>query len=185
MRNHPLAIRLAGIEDIPALQAIEISAASLFRATAYPELAVGPPISRKAHEAHFAKKHPVFVAEVTADEAGSLAECRSIMAGFALVAPLGKGLHLHELSVHADHQHRGIGRSLLRYILAFARQKAFHNVTLTTYSDIAWNAAFYRSEGFSILQSLNDNPALETILQKEIAAGAKAQTRCAMRHDLA
>lgn len=178
------AIRYALVADIPELQAIEVAAASLFHKTPYWELALAPPLSAQTYETHFAKKHPVFVAEIEANNEATQDQPRMVKAGFAVAAPLGEGLHLYELSVHKKDQGRGVGRSLLEHVLTYAREKGFPCVTLTTYSDIGWNGPFYRSAGFSILPAARAHSDLKTILQKEIDAGANAETRCIMHIDL-
>lgn len=179
------AIRYATIEDIPDLQAIEVAAAALFRDTPYPELALASPLSTQTYEMHFANKHPVFVAHIEAEKGNGPDQPHLRNAGFAVVAPLGKGLHLYELSVHRSDQGKGIGRTLLEHVVAYAREKGFPCVTLTTYSDISWNAPFYRSAGFNIVPRREAEPELKGILQKEIDAGANAQNRCIMRINLA
>jgi GNAT superfamily N-acetyltransferase len=68
--------------------------------------------------------------------------------GFARIELLAGLPHLEQLSVDLDHMGQGIGRALLRAACDWVRQAGYREMTLATYRDVAWNAPFYRSEGF-------------------------------------
>ena len=71
------------------------------------------------------------------------------LVGFALVQRHNPYLHLLEMSVDPVFGRRGVGRGLLNHVLDTGQQLAAQAVTLTTFEDIAWNAPFYASAGFT------------------------------------
>jgi GNAT superfamily N-acetyltransferase len=104
--------------------------------------------------------------------------------GFALASRVGANAHLDELDVHPDHGRRGLGRSLVGAVIAWARATRLPAVTLTTLRNVAWNAPFYESLGFRILARSERGPHLDELLRQEIARGLPAKDRVAMRLQL-
>ena len=97
---------------------------------------------------------------------------------------LPPALHIRELSVHGDHQGRGLGRALLQTAIDHARSIGCATVTLTTFIDVPWNAPFYARCGFVRLDDPPAESALGVILAQEMRAGLPGERRCAMRLDL-
>jgi GNAT superfamily N-acetyltransferase len=103
--------------------------------------------------------------------------------GLCRIDAVGDGAHLEQLSVHPDHGRRGIGRALLRGACEWARAHGYHELTLATYRDIAWNGPFYASEGFVEIGPADDwlvahgQPPEPPVL-------ARYGTRIAMRRSL-
>ncbi len=93
-------------------------------------------------------------------------------------------LHIWEFGVRIDYQRRGIGRQLLQRLIAEASAAQIRAVTLTTFRDLPWNAPFYRSMSFELLDSGQLNPRLAGLLSKEVSMGLPAARRCAMRRTL-
>lgn len=102
--------------------------------------------------------------------------------GFALVEPLGDGLHLEELDVLPENGGKGVGRALLREVCrhAEARRQA---LTLTTFRDVPWNAAFYLRAGFRILEPEERSAALSERMEEEAARLGETAVRVAMRFE--
>ncbi len=73
--------------------------------------------------------------------------------GFALVDELAGYAHLDELDVLPDHGRRGIGTALLAAVCSWARARGYPAVSLRTFRDVPWNAPFYRSRGFTVVES--------------------------------
>lgn len=69
--------------------------------------------------------------------------------GFTLTSERGGTLYLDQISVHPDHGRKGLGRALMKRVLDDARDRGFKQVILSTFRDVAWNAPFYKSLGFS------------------------------------
>jgi GNAT superfamily N-acetyltransferase len=100
--------------------------------------------------------------------------------GFALVEPLGDGLHLEELDVLPEHGRKGIGRALLREVCRYAGGRR-STLTLCTFRDVPWNAPFYERCGFRTLREDELWPALSARFQEETARGLGAHLRVAMK----
>lgn len=168
------SLRLARRDDAAHLPDIESSASALFADN--PELA-GPGfagidfsavLSVAEHQALIAKGHCLVS---SADEK---------IVGFLAAEPHRRELHIREMSVHADYQQMGIGAGLLRACMIDARNSGFSALTLTTFRDIPWNAAFYARLGFAEVSDLAAHPRLAEELASEEANGMPRDLRCAM-----
>jgi GNAT superfamily N-acetyltransferase len=93
-------------------------------------------------------------------------------------------LHIWEFGVRVEYQRRGIGRGLLQRLVAEATAAKIPAMTLTTFRDLPWNAPFYRSMGFELLNSGQLSPRLAGLLSKEVSMGLPATRRCAMRRTI-
>lgn len=165
---HPIRVRLAQAADIPLLPDIERSAAEAFRTTRHAWVADDSVTEAEAY-------HPLIAAQLV-----WVAEDDSVLAGFVSTILAGDALHVLELAVHLDHQRKGIGRRLMQAVIYTARTTGLRAVTLTTFLDVAFNAPFYGSMGFDIL----DHPParLLDLLSAETQRGLTH--RCAMRLNL-
>ena len=89
---------------------------------------------------------------------GELAAARRILvaghppAGFARLEQVGAFAHLEQLSVHPDAAGAGLGRALVEASLAWARGAGYPGMTLCTFARVPFNAPFYRSCGFEIVE---------------------------------
>lgn len=101
--------------------------------------------------------------------------------GFILTLPVDAALFIMELSVHPDWQGKGIGRALIKTAAESARQRGFHALTLTTFLQVPWNAPFYTSLGFEVLEDAALTPELRERREAETAHGMAWSSRCAMR----
>ncbi|MCZ4106922.1 GNAT family N-acetyltransferase [Brevundimonas diminuta] len=156
--------------DIDRLEAVERSAATLFRIQ--PDLAwiaddhvAGPDTHRVAIAQGLS-----WVAVDAADQP----------IGFLIAAVEdGADLHVLELSVAADHQGRGAGRALMQTARREAETRALPALTLTTFAGVAWNAPFYARLGYAVLTT-ETTPAY---LRDALAAQARhgLTDRIAMR----
>jgi GNAT superfamily N-acetyltransferase len=117
-----------------------------------------------------------------AQRAGLLwvARANAAPVGFALVEPLGDGLHLEELDVLPEHGRKGIGRALIREVCRYAERRR-SVLTLCTFRDVPWNAPFYERCGFRALREDELWPALSARVEEEAAHGLGAHLRVAMK----
>ena len=76
--------------------------------------------------------------------------------GLCRIDAICDGAHLEQLSVRPEYGRRGIGRSLLRAGIEWARAHDYDELTLTTYRDVPWNGPFYASEGFVEISPADD-----------------------------
>ena len=90
-------------------------------------------------------------------------------------------VHVWEVAVGETHQQQGIGTLLMARIEAAARDAGAAAVTLTTFSDVAWNGPFYASLGYEVIEPWDYSARLRRILELEVQAGIPADRRCAMR----
>ncbi|CAM2804804.1 GNAT family N-acetyltransferase [Brevundimonas diminuta] len=156
--------------DIGRLEAVERSAATLFRAL--PDLAWLAEDRTAGPEAH-ARAVAQGLSWVAVDEVDQ-------PAGFLIAAVEdGADLHVLELSVAADHQGRGAGRALMQTARREAETRALSALTLTTFAGVAWNAPFYARLGYTALTA-ETTPAY---LREALAAQAEhcLTDRVAMR----
>jgi GNAT superfamily N-acetyltransferase len=68
--------------------------------------------------------------------------------GFIVVVREGDTAFIVEVDVLPEHQGRGLGRALIQRVVHWGREEGLPRVTLTTFSDVPWNAPFYERLGF-------------------------------------
>lgn len=163
----------AAPDHLAALPAIEIAAASLFSPADVPPAMAALPTAI-ADLAAGQRVRQLFVA-LAPDGAP---------VGFALLGRRDGHAHLLEIDVHPDHGRRGVGTALLRAVFAAAAAEGHRELTLTTFSHVAWNAPFYERMGFRILAPEELTPELRTTLAREAARGLDPARRVAMRRSL-
>lgn len=162
-------IRSARPEDLAALPDIEASASTTFLAApGLAWLAESEAISSARH-IELLERGITLVAEVD-----------SRIEGFICCEPLGKNLHIRELSVRHASQGKGIGLNLLEELAERAAAAGWPHLTLTTFRDLAWNAPFYARCGFKELDGESLTPELRQQLAREAEHGLPAERRCAM-----
>lgn len=168
----PFTIRSARIDDAPLLPAIERSAAQAFLSCEGLQwIASDEGLSPEQHHA-FIKAGCTWV---TVDE-------QNQPQGFLCGQECGEDWHIVELSVAQALQGQGLGRQLIAQARDWAQAQGFAGLTLTTFTQVAWNAPFYARLGFEQLNPLCCSDFLQRQLAAEHAHGLT--DRCAMRLDL-
>jgi ribosomal protein S18 acetylase RimI-like enzyme len=168
-----MRIRAATPAELPALRDIEQAAGRAFRAIGMPEIADGEPPSPD----ELAGYQQAGRAWVTVGQNGRLVAC--------LLASLVDGnLHVEQVSVHPDCARRGVGRSLLRHAAVRAASAGRPALTLTTFSEVPWNAPYYERCGFRRLDEAELTPGLRAIRDREAEHGLDRWPRVCMRRDL-
>lgn len=71
--------------------------------------------------------------------------------GFAIVGEMGSVSYLQRLAVEPDRTRQGLGRSLLRASIDWARTRRAHTMLLNTQPENVAAAALYTAEGFVML----------------------------------
>jgi ribosomal protein S18 acetylase RimI-like enzyme len=168
-----MLIRLAGAADLPALQDIERAAGQAFRAVGMPEIADDDPPSL----AELTGYQQTGRAWVTAAPDGHLV-------AYLLAGPVDGNLHIEQVSVHPDLGRRGLGRSLLEHAAGQAVSAGLPALTLTTFTEVPWNAPYYERCGFRRLPEAELTPGLREIRRREAAHGLDRWPRTCMRRDL-
>jgi GNAT superfamily N-acetyltransferase len=105
---------------------------------------------------------------------------RSVPVGYGGAHVAGGWLHIAEMDVHPDWQRRGIGRRLMETLLRDGRNRKLEGATLTTDRFARFNAPFYASLGFSIVDESACPPRLKSILESEKRGGFDPHRRVAM-----
>jgi GNAT superfamily N-acetyltransferase len=103
--------------------------------------------------------------------------------GFARVDEVDGLAHLEQLSVVPSQMRRGIGAALVEAACAWARERGYAAMTLTTFAEIEWNAPFLAQHGFAITESCG--PELAELLDWERDLGLeRLGRRVVMRREL-
>ncbi|KPA88255.1 sortase-like acyltransferase [Pseudomonas asplenii] len=163
------AIRPARPDDIPALAAVERSAASIFREVGLGWVAEGEPLPADYLE-QLCRHRTLWVATDADDQP----------VGFLAAETMDRSFFIVELSVHAVHQKLGLGTALMAAAIAHARAELFATVSLTTYRHLRWNAPFYARLGFVEVEAASLGEEHVAQLQHEVDLGHDAGLRCAM-----
>ncbi|OSN06721.1 acetyltransferase [Lonsdalea britannica] len=90
-------------------------------------------------------------------------------------------LHIAEIDVHPNLQRNGVGRLLMQALLSSGQQLGLAGATLTTDNIVAFNAKFYASLGFEIVEGQSCPPHLISQKAEEIKMGFNPARRVAMR----
>lgn len=102
--------------------------------------------------------------------------------GFATCGVLDGALHLYELAIVPEHGGKGLGRALIETVCAEAKSRGLDAVTLSTFTDVAWNGPFYERVGFCTLTDDDLSPGLHLVKNHEADIGLTH--RCIMRREV-
>jgi GNAT superfamily N-acetyltransferase len=163
-----VVIRSGTPSDLPLLAAIEDSGAETFTRYGAPLADGSPPAPDDQWDAAQAAGL-LWVAEDT--ETGLI--------GFLAAERAGSGLYIEEVDVLMEYQQQGHGRRLMQVAIDWAQAQGLADVTLTTFTNIPWNAPFYASMGFVQVDGEALTPKLAATLADEAARGF--EDRCGMR----
>lgn len=100
--------------------------------------------------------------------------------GFLAGIVMANTIHLAEIDVVRDWQKKGVGRRLMQAMVETARTGGASGITLTTDRHVPFNAPFYASLGFRILDDGERSAELSRILEREAEHGADPARRVAM-----
>jgi len=168
-----MRIRAVEVEDLPALQDIERAAGRWFRDIGMPEIADDEPLTLD----ELAVYQRAGRAWAAVGETGPPAAY--------LIADLVDGnVHIEQVSVHPGSARRGVGRSLLEHAARQAAAEGIRALTLTTFSEVPWNAPYYERCGFRRLDEAELTPGLRAIRRREAERGLDRWPRVCMRRDL-
>jgi RimJ/RimL family protein N-acetyltransferase len=170
----PTAVRPAIVDDVPAIQAVEVAAGERFREIDEPRIARcadAPPYSTEG----LARAATERRAWVAVDAVGSVI-------GFAVAWVVDGEGHLDELAVVPAHGRRGVGRALVDEVIAWSAAQELPSVTLTTFRDVPWNAPYYEKLGFRVVPTFT--PALRALVDEQATWGLDPSLRVVMRRSL-
>ncbi|MGW7228632.1 GNAT family N-acetyltransferase [Streptomyces cyaneofuscatus] len=104
--------------------------------------------------------------------------------GYVIADPVDGALHIEQISVDPVAARRGIGRRLIDRLATLAPGQGLTALTLTTFSDVPWNAPYYARIGFRVLHDRELTDGLRTIRGEEAQHGLDRWPRVCMRRDL-
>lgn len=162
-------IRSTRVDDLPALRDLERSAGAAFRDLGMHAVADDEPPTIEDLTAF----QQAGMAWVFADE-----QDRPV--AYLLVDAVDGYAHIEQVSVHPSHARRGLGRQLLDAAERWADQHGLAGLTLTTYSEVPWNAPYYERLGFRVLTEEEMTEGLRSVREHEAARGLDAWPRVTM-----
>ncbi|MCZ4514879.1 GNAT family N-acetyltransferase [Streptomyces sp. ActVer] len=171
-----MRIRPATPADLPLLQDIERAAGEPFRTLGMTEIADDEPPALELLE-RFRKAGHAWIAE--GDEAEGDGEAGRPVA-YLVGEPVDGAFHIEQVSVHPDAAHRGVGRTLIAYAADRARDQGLTGLTLTTFTEVPWNAPYYERIGFRPLTDPELTPGLRKIRATESDHGLDRWPRVCM-----
>lgn len=164
-----MRIRIAAESELPVLQDVEIAAGRCFRDVGMPEIAGDEPLSLGELDA-YRIAGCAWVAVDGDDRPGA----------YLIAKPVDGNLHVEQVSVHPDHARRGIGRALVEHAAKHAAERGMPALTLTTFTEVPWNAPYYARIGFTVLAEADAGPGLRAIRAEEAAHGLDRWPRVCM-----
>ncbi|SHF95089.1 Predicted N-acetyltransferase YhbS [Kaistia soli DSM 19436] len=170
----PVVVRAILPEEASLLPEIERDAAERFREVGLDAIADGEPSSE-----------PFILAVIEKGVALGAVAGDAGLVGFVLAGLLDEALHVYELSVRAVFNGQGIGTALLAGIETAAADRGLAALTLSTFTDVPWNAPFYARRGFLPVEIDDWGPAFHLLNGAERAAGLPLDRRIFMRKELA
>ncbi|MTE17907.1 GNAT family N-acetyltransferase [Streptomyces sp. TRM43335] len=168
-----MRIRAVHPDELPLLQDIERAAGQCFRDIDMPEIADDEPLPLD----ELARYHHAGLAWVAADDADA-------PVAYLIADRVDGNLHVEQVSVHPGSARRGIGRSLLDHLAGHALSVRAPALTLTTFTEVPWNAPYYTRCGFRPLDDGELTPGLRRIREREAAHGLDRWPRICMRRTL-
>ena len=168
-----LTIRLAIEDDAAALPDIERSSGQAFRHLPGLEWIADDSVTSSERHLELIRQGTAWVSQ----------DDNLVVTGFLIAEVHHDALHIWQMSVQADQQKRGIGRELIRVANRWAKENRLSALTLTTFRDVPWNAHFYETCGFALIDPTN-HPMLLATIQAEREAGLPEERRCAMLRSL-
>jgi ribosomal protein S18 acetylase RimI-like enzyme len=165
-----MGIRDARYEDLATLQDIERAAGLCFRDIGMAEIADDEPYPVE-HLAGYQRDGHLWVSVDRTD--------RPVAYLFAGV--IDGGLHIEQVSVHPDAARRRLGRGLIEHAAGVAAAGGLPALTLTTFTNVPWNAPYYARCGFAVLPDEALTPGLRALRRHEAELGLDRWPRTCMR----
>lgn len=168
-----MRIRAAEPGELSVLQDIERAAGQLFREIDMSEVAEDEPLGLD----ELAGYQRAGRAWVVAD--GAERPVAYLLSGY-----VDGAVHIEQVSVDPGFARRRLGRSLLDHVAAQAKAEGVSALTLTTFTQVPWNAPYYLRCGFRCLDEAELTPGLREIRRRECDHGLDRWPRVCMRREL-
>ena len=124
---------------------------------------------------------PTDVLEAIRSAQAWVAEVDTDQAAYVRAELLDGNAHIAQVSVAAEYAGRRIGRTLIRHVEAWGRERGCPATTLTTFRDVPWNGPHYARLGYRVLGESEIGPELAEVIAREAGLpGLDEAPRCAM-----
>ncbi|MEV0580636.1 GNAT family N-acetyltransferase [Streptomyces sp. RTGN2] len=104
--------------------------------------------------------------------------------GYLIADPVDGAAHIEQVSVHPSAARRGLGSALIDHVDRWAAREGLTSLTLTTFSQVPWNAPYYTRLGFQVLTDSGLTDGLRRIRAEEAQHGLDRWPRVCMRRDV-
>ncbi|MFI1971801.1 GNAT family N-acetyltransferase [Streptomyces cinnamoneus] len=168
-----MRMRAVRLDELSLLQDIERAAGQCFLDVGMPEIAHDEPFPL----GELRRYHQAGLAWVAADDADD-------PVAYLVADRVDGNLHVEQVSVHPGSARRGLGRALLDHLADHAASEGVPALTLTTFTEVPWNAPYYARCGFRLLDDDQLTPGLREIRRREAAHGLDRWPRACMRRAL-
>lgn len=165
-----MVIRAARIGDVAALPGIERAAGAGFRQLGMVAIADDEPLAVSA-----------LIGYQRAGRAWVATDDFDRPVAYLLLEVVDANAHIAQVSVHPGHARQGLGRALMDTAAAWAKRRRMSAMTLTTFTDVPWNAPYYARLGFIVVPHASLSAELRSIRAHETAHGLDAWPRVAMQ----
>ncbi|WP_247826697.1 GNAT family N-acetyltransferase [Arthrobacter antioxidans] len=166
-------VRLAQDDDIESMIIIERAAGAAFRDMDMAAVADDEPMPADDLRSYLRSSR----AWVDTNDLGHVV-------AYLLLDVLDGVPHIEQVSVHPGHAGQGRGRQLMEAVAEWARLEGFSSLTLTTFTEVPWNAPYYARLGFEAVPVSQLSPGLKQVREHEAAIGLDEWPRTAMRRAL-
>lgn len=163
-------IRSATATDLVHLPAIEIAAGVPFRSVGMDAVADDAPPT-VSELAEYQRAGRAWVA--TTDDDSPI--------GYALALVVDGAAHIEQVSVDPAHAGRRLGAALIDEVERWAAERRLPWLTLTTFTEVPWNAPYYERLGFRVVPADELTSGLRSIREHEAEHGLDAWPRVTMR----
>jgi GNAT superfamily N-acetyltransferase len=163
------SIRPANVEDIPTIQDIERRAGTAFATIGMDAIANDDPPSTDDLTEYIDGGR----AWVAADE-----DDRPV--AYVLVDVIENNAHIEQVTVSPDNARQGLGAALIENVDLWSRGLGHDALTLTTFTDVPWNAPYYQSLGFRSVSADQLSEGLRRVRAHEAELGLDRWPRTAM-----
>ncbi|WP_328906648.1 GNAT family N-acetyltransferase [Streptomyces sp. NBC_00234] len=172
-----MRIRPARRSELPLLQDIERAAGEPFRTLGMSAVADDDPPPLVLLESYRRAGRSWVAAE-------SLPSDTERPVGYLIADPVDDAAHIEQVSVLPTAARRGIGRALIDHLAHWAASQELRALTLTTFTDVPWNAPYYGRLGFRTLTDEELTDGLRAIRSLEKEHGLDRWPRVCMRREL-
>ncbi|WP_190126781.1 GNAT family N-acetyltransferase [Streptomyces inusitatus] len=173
-----ICVREAEAAELPRLQEIERAAGEAFRGLGMGWIADDEPPALTVLEG-FRGEGRAWVAVERAEGGGD-----GPPLAYLLHEEVDGAAHIEQVSVHPAAARRGLGRELIEHLEGRARAGGLTALTLTTFTEVPWNAPYYARLGFRALGEGELTEGLRRIRRVEREIGLDRWPRVCMRREL-